>query len=100
MSADDPAALPAPLQDAYRRLIDKTNRMVQMRLVGARPADLRYGIEIGLTISDVLAQVMIRAGLLTQDEYEALLVASLEERADTFERRIQARLDSKKDMPR
>lgn len=85
---------------AYRRLHNSIATCCRLSLVAAQAEDHRYAAELQAEIIDALTHLLVRSGVISADEISALIVAKLNARAETFERRAQAYLDGQKDMPR
>lgn len=54
------------------------------------PKHLRTGVNIALVESGALVRLLVKKGLITEEEYYAELIAGLEDEKNTYERRVQA----------
>lgn len=61
----------------------------------ATPKYLRVGVNSAMSDHGALARLLIKKGVITQDEYELVVVEAMEAEAEFYEKRLEARYNRK-----
>lgn len=90
------------LENRYRKASHamQTGIALEIELAGeqgaaATPKYLRVGVNSAMSDHGALARLLIKKGIITQDEYELIIVEAMEDEALYYEKRLEKRYNRK-----